>query len=439
MAYSYVGLQTVYAATYFPIVYWNTACLRIDSGLDEDAATNYSKVAKAIGNMINRGIKVSLVDINKSQYLFEPNEETDTIIYGMKSLNGVGGEIIQEIVKNRPYSSLQDFCNRVNANKTVMISLIKSGAFDQFGERRDIMREYIWSVCEPKKRITLQNFNGLIERKLIPSELAFQQRVFVFNKALKKTKIDGRLILKADNFYKFYSKFFDVDLLEPYGEKLAIKEEVWKKLYSKAMEPAKIYFKEHQQELLEKLNNSLFQENWDKYASGTYSAWEMDSLGMYYHSHELTNVDAGRYDIVDFDDLSEEPVVVRTFKKGNVQIPIFETNRLMGTVIGKDDTHSSINILTVNSGVVTVKLNRDYFARYNRRISEVQPDGTKKVQEQGWFQKGTLVVVNGVRRGDLFMTKSYKNTKSHQLYKITQINADGSIEMTNARYGEEEE
>lgn len=407
--------------------------------MDEDAATSYGKVAKAIGNMINRGIKVSLVDINKSQYLFEPNEETDTIVYGMKSLNGVGGEIIQEIVKNRPYSSLQDFCDKVKANKTIMVSLIKSGAFDQFGERADIMREYIWSVCEPKKRITLQNFNGLAERNLIPAELAFQKRVFVFNKALKKNKIDGMLVLKADNFYKFYSTFFDVDLLEPYGDKLAIKEEVWKKLYSGVMKPAKTYFKEHQKELLEKLNDAMFQESWNKYASGSYSAWEMDSLGMYYHPHELANVDAERYDIVDFDSLPEEPVVTRMFKRGNIQIPIFETNRIMGTVISKDDTHSSINILTVNSGVVTVKLNRDYFAQYNRRISETQPDGTKKVQEQGWFQKGCLVVVNGIRRGDLFITKSYKNTMSHQLYKITKVNDDGSIEMTNARYGEEEE
>ena len=181
LAYSFVGLQTIYLATYFPSVYWNTACLRVDSGLDEDASSNYYKIAKAVGNMIDRGIKVSLIDINKSQYMFEPDEKNNSILYGLKSLNGVGGEVVQEIIKHRPYSSWQDFLSKVKANKTVMVSLIKAGAFDQFGERKEIMKEYIWSVCEPKKRITLQNFNGLIEKNLVPQELAFEKRVFMFN------------------------------------------------------------------------------------------------------------------------------------------------------------------------------------------------------------------------------------------------------------------
>lgn len=143
LAYSFVGLQTVYLATYFNPVYWNTACLRVDAGLEEDAATNYGKIAKAVGNIIYRGIDISLIDINKSHYMFEPDIDRDTILYGFKALNGVGGEIIQEIEANRPYSGLADFMSKVKCNKTVMVSLIKSGAFDQFGERSDIMKEYI--------------------------------------------------------------------------------------------------------------------------------------------------------------------------------------------------------------------------------------------------------------------------------------------------------
>ena len=103
LAYSYIGLQTVYLATYFPIVYWNTACLRVDAGLEEDAATNYDKIAKAVGNMIARGVSVRPVDINRSSYMFEPDEITNSILYGMKSLNGVGGEVIEAILQNRPY------------------------------------------------------------------------------------------------------------------------------------------------------------------------------------------------------------------------------------------------------------------------------------------------------------------------------------------------
>ena len=439
LAYSFVGLQTIYLATYFNPVYWNTACLRVDSGLDEDASSNYGKIAKAVGNIINRGIDLSLIDINKSGYMFEPDVENDTILYGMKGLNGVGGEIIQEIIANRPYYSLTDFMEKVKCNKTVMVSLIKSGAFDKFGNRGKIMDEYIWAVCEPKKRITMQNFNGLNERNLLPDELDLQKRTFNFNKMLKKYCSNGDKFILKDRYYDFYERHFDVDLLETCGSDVCIDSKVWKKLYDKTMLVAKDYLTKNKDSLLAALNNSIFQEMWDKYAEGNYSSWEMESLGFYYHEHELAHVRKSMYNIVEFDSLSEEPEVSYVFKRNGVEIPIFKTQRIIGTVIAKDDNKSTVSILTVDSGVVNVKFSRDYYARYNRRLSEPQPDGTKKVRENGWFQKGTLIVVNGIRRGDMFIAKKYKNTPSHQLYKITEINENGTISMTNKRWGEESE
>ncbi len=437
-SYSMIGLQCAYLAVKYPSIYWNTGCLRVDSGLEEEASTNYGKIAKAVGKINNQGINFSLIDINKSEYMFEPDEENNRIIYGLKAVTGINGETIQKIVENRPYISLQDFLERTPLNKTAMISLIKAGAFDQFDERKNIMREYIWSVCEPKKRLTLQNFNALIEANLIPQEINFQKRVFVFNKALKvNCKFEDYYSLKSDNYYKFYTKFFDVDLLEPLGNKVGIKQKTWKKLYDEAMKPAKEYLKNHQSELLDKLNNSIFDSIWNKYAQGNYSSWEMDSLGMYYHKHELSSIDNKIYEIESFKNLPSSPEVETTFKRKGAEIPIYKLHRIAGTVIAKDDIHSSISVLTVDSGVVTVKMNRDYYAMYNRRISEVQKDGTKKVIEQGWFSKGTLVVLQGIRRGDSFFLKNYKKSAYHQLYKITEIHSNGTVEMTNERAEEE--
>jgi DNA polymerase-3 subunit alpha len=51
LAYSYVGMQTLYLATHFNPVYWNTSCLVVNSGaLDPEKkdSTDYAKVAKAI-------------------------------------------------------------------------------------------------------------------------------------------------------------------------------------------------------------------------------------------------------------------------------------------------------------------------------------------------------------------------------------------------------
>lgn len=436
LAYSYIGLQTVYLATYFPIVYWNTACLRVDAGLEEDAATNYDKIAKAVGNMIARGISVRPVDINRSSYMFEPDEETNSILYGMKSLNGVGGEVIESIIQKRPYTSLQDFLDKTNSNKTVTLSLIKAGAFDQFGDRKEVLAQYLRQVSEPKKRLTMQNFKGLIDNNLVPQELTFQKRLFIFNKALRANKKVDDMYAINYNYYDFYEKFFDIDLLEPIGNTLGIKQKTWQKLYTKAMEPAKKYLQEHQQEMLDKYNNILFQEQWNKYAAGNESTWEMDSMGYYYHEHELANVRQEWYNIYEYKDLPEEPQVEYTFRRNGRDIPIYKTCRIMGTVIGKNNTKATVNLLTVDSGVVTVKFNLDFFAKYNRRISE-NVDGVNKQMESGWFNRGSLIVVNGFKRSGQFFSKKYKNTPSERLYKITQINLDGTIIMTAKRYGEE--
>lgn len=437
LAYSFVGLQTIYLATYFDPVYWNTACLRVDAGLDEDASSNYGKIAKAVGNIIHRGIPMSLIDINKSGYMFEPDVETGSIVYGLKGLNGVGGEIIQEIIENRPYEGLIDFQEKVKVKKPVLISLIKSGAFDKFGNREEIMREYIWSICEPKKRITLQNFNGLMERNLIPSELNFEKRLFVFNKALRKFCKVQNYFLVENNYYEFYEEFFDVDLLEPIDEGLAIQESIWKKLYTKGMDKARNYFKEHQEDLLQQLNNCLYDEMWNKYAAGTLATWEMDSLGFYYHEHPLKDLDKISYNVIPYNQQPDTPFVERTFKRNGIDIPLFKTCRIVGAVVAKEDNKSCISILTPESGVVTVKMSRDYYARLNRQMSQVQPDGTKKVMEKGWFNRGTLVMVNGFKRSGMFFTKSYRHTKSHQCYRIlTEVDKNGKINMTAWRWGE---
>lgn len=439
-SYSLIACQAAYLATYFPSVYWNTAYLRAVSGLEENENTDYKKTAEGICDIISHGINVSLVDINKSEYFFEPDEENNRIIYGMKALNGVGGEIIQQIIQNRPYASLEDFLNKVKCSKTVVISLIKAGSFDQFGERKDIMKRYLSIVSDTKKRITLQNFDAVSRAGLLPQELNFQKRLFKFNKAFKKNcKHGDYLLLDKPNYYKFYSNFFDVDELEVVDNTVGITQKQWKKMYDKGMLAAKEYFQEEQEGLLAKLNNFIIQEQWDKYAAGNYSAWEMESLGMYYHEHELAGIRKSIYGFSDFEDLPAKPVVERTFKKNDKEIPLYHIDRIVGTVIAKDDAHSSISVLTPQKTVITAKMTRDYFAMYNRRISEIQPDGTKKNIEPGWFQKGTLVALGGIRRGDTFFLKRYSKTKFHQIYRITKVNKDGTLEMTHQRYGDKEE
>ena len=124
------------------------------------------------------------------------------------------------------------------------------------------------------------------------------------------------------------------------------------------------------------------------------------------------------HNVIPYNQQPDIPPVERTFKRNGIDIPIFKTCRIVGAVVAKEDNKSCISILTPESGVVTVKMSRDYYARLNRQMSQVQPDGTKKVMEKGWFTRGTLVMVNGFKRSGMFFTKSYRHTKSHQCYRI---------------------
>ena len=241
LAYSFIGFQTAYIATRWDPIYWNTACLIVNSGsLEEDEdfeededgfivqkkehSTDYSKIAKALGDIINRGIKVSLVDINKSDYSFEPDVDNNEILFGMKALSNISGSTIEQIKGGRPYKNIADFMAKCPLNKSAMISLIKAGAFDKIDKeyaaaagvetRLWTMTYYLSKVCEAKKRLTLQNFNGLLQHDLIPESLNFQKRTFVFNKYLKANQKVGKYYVFNNSCEQFYNQFFDLDQLE---------------------------------------------------------------------------------------------------------------------------------------------------------------------------------------------------------------------------------
>ena len=456
LAYSFIGYQTIYIATNWNPIYWNTACLIVNSGSLEDGeyeyeedengeavkrtekGTDYAKNAKAIGDMTSKGIKVSLVDINHSNYSFEPDIENNQILFGMKALSNVSSDIIEKIEKGRPYASLKDFMLRCPLTKTVMINLIKAGAFDEiekngFGDRRNIMAYYISQVCEPKNRLTLQNFNGLIQRGLIPKDLEMQVRVYNFTKYLKTRKV-GKYYTFDNACISFFNKFYSEqsDKLEVINGITCILQDRWDKIYQKEMDIAREWLKANQEEILKTYNTILFKEMWDKYAAGTTSKWEMDSLCFYHGEHELANVNTYKYGIVDFFSLPSEPEIDYFFKKGGNKIPIYKLHRIIGTVIGKNDNKSTVTLLTT-TGVTTVKFSREYYAMFKKQISQIGEDGKKHVVEKSWFTRGTMIMVTGYRRDDMFIGKTYAATEGHQLYKITEVMGN-EIKLQHERF-----
>ena len=472
LAYSFIGYQTAYIATKWNPIYWDTAVLVVNSGSlessndidDEDIEakeknSDYTKIAKALGEIISRHINVSLIDINKSDFGFKSDVKNNQILYGLKALSGVNTEVINEIKRNRPYKNIKDFMNKVKVKKPAMIALIKGGAFDNCGgelfglndDEKDRIRYanmiyYLIQTSEPKKKLNLANLSGLISKGIIPDDLKFEKTLYLLTKHLNQYKwIDPSTrieyyVLAPKNIYDFYisrsidDPIFNQDYIEVVNGTPIIQKDIWKKeIYDIYMNKVRQWLIDNQEETLKTYNTALFEEQWSKYIKKTnLSNWEMDALCFYYHDHELKNLDKAKYGIENFFDYKETPIVERYWKRGKNEIPIFKLFRIAGTVISKNDTRHSISLLTTE-GVVPVKFTRDMYAMYKRQLSEVQSDGTKKVTEKGWFTRGTMLIINGFRRDDQFFAKRYSNTNGHTIYKINEINQDGSIIIENER------
>ena len=320
-------------------------------------------------------------------------------------------------------------------NKPQLINLIKAGAFDSFGDREKLMKQYVNIVSDTKKRITLQNMKMLIDFKLIPDEYDLQRRVYNFNKYLKKMKLDATYYGLDNIALNFFDKHFDVDNLYPTDKTesgLMIKQTVWDKIYQKHMDIIRPYVKSHNEELLQSVNNTLISQTWDKYCKGNISKWEMDAVSCYFHQHELEYVDELNYDCSDFYNLPEEPEIDRIIDIKGKQVPLFKIRRIMGTVLDKNKMKKTVTLLTT-SGVVTVKIFGDVFNHYDRQISEKDSTGKKHVIEKSWFSRGNKIIITGIRRDTDFHAKKYRNTPYHLVELITQINADGSIKTRGER------
>ena len=186
-------------------------------------------------------------------------------------------------------------------------------------------------------------------------------------------------------------------------------------------------------DILNNLNTMLFKQEWEKYASGNFSSWEMEVLCYYHHEHELAGVNKLKYGFVDFFSLPEDPIVEKSFEKGGKIINIFKLSRICGTCIAKDNNKGTVTLLTP-TGVVVVKFRKEYYSIFDKQISELQPDGTKKVIEKSWFNRGQMIVVQGMRSGDNFVAKKYAASGGHQLYKITEVLPQGEIVLQTERY-----
>ena len=133
-AYALIAYQTAYLKTHYPAEFM-AACLSADM---DDTDKVYIFIEDSLAN----GLTILPPDINQSDYRFVPVDDK-TIRFGLGAIKGTGESAIKAIVSAReqsgPFTGLFDFCQRVDrriANRRVMESLIRVGAFDTLNSNR---------------------------------------------------------------------------------------------------------------------------------------------------------------------------------------------------------------------------------------------------------------------------------------------------------------
>ncbi len=141
-AYCVVAAQTAWLKMYYPVEFY--------ASLMSTELSDTDKVVKYIKDAHKQGVTVRPPHINFSDFKFSVNEET--VFFGLGAIKGVGESAVEAILEarakkaNQKFESLEDFFNTVDLkriNKKVIESLIKAGAFDDFGyHRAQLMASY---------------------------------------------------------------------------------------------------------------------------------------------------------------------------------------------------------------------------------------------------------------------------------------------------------
>lgn len=132
-AYAYVAWQTAYLKAHY--------CAEFMAATMTSMMNDVSKISYYAAECKRRNVSVLSPDVNESMSVF--SVQNGNIRFGLAGIKSVGENAINAILEARekdgPFTSLSDFCGRVDSrvvNRRALESLIHCGAMDSFGKKR---------------------------------------------------------------------------------------------------------------------------------------------------------------------------------------------------------------------------------------------------------------------------------------------------------------
>lgn len=148
--------------------------------------------------------------INQSKDTFQINDD-NKVVMPFNAVNGVGEKAVVEIISKQPYSSFDDFMNRVDltvVSKTPVLAMIFSGIFDSFKPeeestqrwRKILVRDYF------KLKFTLaeKRTGKKTSKKDVEEAKKFFEDVVAMNRSAILMKEISLLNFTAFDYYEYY-------------------------------------------------------------------------------------------------------------------------------------------------------------------------------------------------------------------------------------------
>src|SRR5699024_7478078 len=207
-------------------------------------------------------------------------------------------------------------------------------------------------------------------------------------------------------FISKYSKEVEFDFVD--GE-LKIDMKSWKKFYDKSMKPLKEELKKP--EYAEEFTRQKRKEYWLEECSGSVAEWEIETI--LFNTKDFvvdTEQVNSRHKISEFKDLESNPLLGRN-KKG---FPEYELSAMTGGVVNNNTQKKYISLLTKESGVVIIKMNKKSYTKYHEKLEN----------QSSWFERGTKLVCVGYNDGESLQLRS------NNIYRKPLIKVNGSKNYT---------
>jgi DNA polymerase-3 subunit alpha len=228
-AYAVISYQTAYLKAHYPVEFM--------ASLLTSEKNNRDNIIKYINECKDMGISVLPPDINESLRDFSVSGNNN-IRFGLAAVKNVGESAVDSIIESRGrgdnFLSFYDYCDRVDlrrANKKVLESLIKCGAFDSLETNRHRLMEGYDTIVEVAQKRSRDRESGQmsifgqsstsidVTEPTLPDVAEWDRDdILSYEKEMLGFYITGHPLLKYEDTIKLVVDTYSTDLINKRDE-----------------------------------------------------------------------------------------------------------------------------------------------------------------------------------------------------------------------------